>query len=261
MPSARRSLVRVSLVVTALCVLALAPPRPAAADTLVFAAASLKNALDEVADSWEAESGSAVTISYAGSSALARQLQRGAPAALFISANGAWMDELEKDGLIDSKTRRDLVSNRLVLVAHGPDAEAVDPVAGFDLAERLGDERLAMALIDSVPAGIYGKAALISLGVWGALAPKVAQADNVRAALALVARGEAPFGVVYATDAMVEPAVSIVWAFPPESHPPIRYPVALTADTEAPGAAAFFAYLTSPAAAATFERHGFGRID
>ena len=199
----------------------------AAEEVVVFAAASLKTALDRVAADWEAETGHTVTISYAGTGQLAQQILQGAPADIFLSAAETWMDEVEKAGLVLDGLRRDLLGNRLVLVAHGKGAAPVVIGPGFDLAARLGDGKLAMALVEAVPAGQYGKAALTSLGLWEAIAPSVAQSDNVRAALALVAAGEAPYGIVYATDAAAEDNVSIAGTFPAGSHPPIRYPAAL----------------------------------
>jgi len=196
-------------------------------------------------------------ISYAGSSALAKQIIAGAPADLFISASTSWMDKVEAEGAIAPGTRRDLLGNTLVLVA----GETGD-VALTDLPAKLGDEHLAMALVDSVPAGQYGKAALTSLGLWEALEPHVAQVDNVRAALALVATGEAPFGIVYATDAAAEPKVHIVATFPTDSHPAITYPAALLKEAPAPAAAqALLDYLGSPEAAAIFAAQGFAVKD
>ncbi len=240
--------------------IALAPVAACAGEVIVFAAASLKTALDEVAAAWEAETGNEVTISYAGSSQLAKQILAGAPADIFLSANVAWMDEVEKDGLVAAGQRADILGNTLVLIGHGaaPKAE-IGP--GLDLAGLLGDGKLAMALVDSVPAGIYGKAALTALGLWEGVAPSVAQADNVRAALALVAAGEAPYGIVYATDAAADDAVSVVGAFPPESYPPIVYPAALLAGATDEADAAFFAALKGGAAAAIFEKHGFSILD
>jgi molybdate transport system substrate-binding protein len=237
------------------------PPRAAAADRLVvFAAASLATALEDAAAAWTAETGVETALSFAGSSALARQIAQGAPADLFLSANVAWMDRLEADGLIRPGTWRALVGNALVLVAHGaPPALAIAP--GFDLAGALGDGRLAMALVDAVPAGIYGRQALEALGVWEAVAPRVAEADNVRAALALVARGEAPLGIVYATDAVAEPGVSVVGTFPADSHDPIVYPAAVTAESTHPEADAFLAFLASDAARPFFARQGFTALD
>jgi molybdate transport system substrate-binding protein len=234
-----------------------AAPAAFAAEVVVFAAASLKNALDNVAADWAKASGDAATISYAGSSALARQIEEGAPADVFFSADLDWMDYLEERKLIDPATRKSLLGNAIVLVAP---ADAAKPVAigkGFDLAGALGDGKLAMASVDSVPAGKYGKAALESLGVWDSVAASVAQADNVRAALQLVALGEAPFGIVYATDAHAEPKVAVVGTFPDDSHPPIVYPVARTSASEADAAKSFLDYLGTPEARARFEAEGF----
>ena len=227
---------------------------------VVFAAASLKDALEDAAAGWEAGTGGEVALSFAGSAALARQIEAGAPADLFISANEAWMDALEAEGLIRPGTRRDLVGNRLVLVAHG-EAEPREIGPDLDLAGMLGDGRLAMALVDAVPAGVYGREALASLGLWNEVAPRVAQADNVRAALALVARGEAPYGVVYATDARAEPRVSVVGTFPEGSHAPVVYPAAVTAESDHPEAQALLDHLASPAGRAAFERRGFAVLD
>jgi molybdate transport system substrate-binding protein len=236
---------------------ALAPASGLAAEVTVFAAASLKTALDEIVAGWEARTGNEVAVSYAGSSALARQIEQGAPADAFISASLDWMDALEADGHIRPETRRDLLGNALVLVAHGK-AAPVEMARGFDLGGMLGDGHLAMALVDSVPAGVYGKAALTSLGAWEAVAPKVAQVDNVRAALALVAAGEAPFGVVYRTDAAAEPGVTVVGTFPDGSHAPIVYPAAVTAESADPeAAAALLDDLSGAEARAAFERQGF----
>ena len=233
-------------------------PAPAAAERVtVFAAASLMTALDEVAVRFEAETGHEVTLSYAGSSVLARQVARGAPADVVISANPGWMDWLEDEGLIAQGTRAAILGNRLALIAHGHRAAPAEIGPGTDLAALVGQGRLAMALVDAVPAGIYGKAALTRLGQWGALRPRVVQTDNVRAALKLVSIGEAGFGVVYATDAMADPAVALVGLFPEDSHPPIRYPAAAVAGRAGPAARAFLAHLQGPGAAAIFERHGF----
>ena len=249
---------RLALAATLLLTAALALPAAAlAGDITIFAAASMKTALDEIVTAWTAETGNTAIVSYAGSSALAKQIQNGAPADLFISAAVNWMDTLQQDGLIKPETRVDLLGNSIVLVAHGADAAPVEIAPGFDLAGMLGENRLAMALVDSVPAGVYGKAALTSLGVWDAVAPKVAQADNVRAALALVATGEAPMGIVYATDAAAEPGVSVVGTFPAGSHPAIIYPAAVTAETGKPEAEAFLSYLSGAKARQAFEGQGF----
>ena len=215
----------------------------------MFAAASLKTALDEIVTGYEAQSGDTVTVSYAGSSAMARQISYGAPADLFISANVAWMDSVEEQSLIRRETRVDLLANTLVLIA----PNGAYPVS---LDASLPDGRIAMALVDAVPAGIYGKAALTSLNLWDDAAPNVVQADNVRAALALVALGEAALGITYGSDAMAEPRVSIVATFPEGSHPPIRYPAALLTDAS-PSAADFLAYLQGDAARAIFTAQGF----
>ncbi|NVK46339.1 MAG: molybdate ABC transporter substrate-binding protein [Rhodobacteraceae bacterium] len=220
----------------------------------VFAATSMTNALGEIETAFEAETGHDLAISYAGSSALARQIQQGAPADIFISANPGWMDVLDEDGLLAEGTRRDVVTNAIVLIAHG-DAGAMEIET---LPEALGDDRLAMALVDAVPAGLYGKAALTHLGLWGTLAPQVAQADNVRAALALVALGEAPYGIVYATDAVAEERVSVVATFPTDSHPPIVYPMAMIAGHNTEAAAEFMRYLGGETAREAFAAQGFG---
>lgn len=227
----------------------------ARADITVFAAASLKGALDEAAAKWSAETGVHVRLSFAGSSALARQIIQGAPADVFISASPDWMDVVEGEGMLMANTRQDLVSNQIVLVAHG-EASAVELSSNTDLAQMLGDGRLAMALVDAVPAGIYGKAALTSLGLWPSVAGKVAQTDNVRATLALVAWGETPLGIVYATDAAAEDDVSNIATFPSASHPPIVYPAAQIAGARH-GAAAFLEFLASDTGVAIFKTRGF----
>jgi molybdate transport system substrate-binding protein len=195
-----------------------------------------------------------VTISYAGSNALAAQIIAGAPADIFISAAIPWMDEVEAAGLTRPGTRRDLLANTLVLIAHGQDAAPLDLA---DLPARLGDGRLSMAMVDAVPAGQYGKAALTALGLWSALEPSVAQSENARTALAFVARGEAPFGIVYATDAAATDNVSIAATFPPGSHLPILYPAALLATATDPADRAFFDALSGDAARAIFAAAGF----
>jgi molybdate transport system substrate-binding protein len=226
-------------------------------DITVFAAASLKNALDQVKAAWQADFGKHATISYAASSALAKQIEGGAPADVFISADLDWMKYLSEKQLIKQGTELNLLGNRIVLIAPA-DASvetAIEP--NFDLAGLLGDERLAMANIDAVPAGKYGKAALEKLGVWTSVEDKVAQAENVRAALALVATGEAPLGIVYQTDAAAEPKVKVIAAFPEDTHPAIVYPVGVTADTKSADAAGFVSYLQSAKAKELFEAQGF----
>ena len=243
--------------ILALGVTVLIPAVSDAGEITVFAAASMSNAMTGIETSFEAATGHDLVVSLAGSSALARQIQQGAPADIFISANPGWMDTLEADGLVAKGTRFDLLNNSLVLIAHGPGAAPVAIGPEMDLVGLLGDGRLAMALVDAVPAGIYGKAALERLGLWDAVAPRVAQADNVRAALALVAVGEAPYGIVYATDAAAEERVSVVATFPSRTHPPIVYPAADLANRDLPAEAAFLEYLGGPEAREAFERHGF----
>jgi molybdate transport system substrate-binding protein len=226
-------------------------------EPLIFAAASLKNALDEVAMRWQRESGKKVVISYAASNTLIKQIEQGAPADIFMSADLDWMDYGQQKNLIDAQTRSNLLSNRIVLVAPKDAGFTLNITPGFDLASALKGGRLAMANVDAVPAGKYGKAALEKLGAWDGVKDKVAQADNVRAALLLVSRGEAPIGIVYQTDAASEPAVKVVGTFPEDSHPPITYPVALTKTSTNPDARAFLSYIRSPAARPAFERQGF----
>lgn len=234
---------------------AVALPLPALADEVtVFAAASMKNALDAVAAGFTAATGDEVVISYAGSNQLASQIIEGAPADIFISAAVNWMDAVEEAGLIVPDGRIDLLGNSLVLIG-GADAAPVELGPQTDIPALLDGGVLAMALVDSVPAGQYGKAALDSLGLWDGVAAHVAQTDNVRAALLLVATGEAPYGITYSTDAAAEDAVRIVATFPADSHPPIIYPAALLDDGAA--ARAFFEALTSKAAGAVFTGEGF----
>jgi molybdate transport system substrate-binding protein len=228
-----------------------------AAEATVFAAASLKTALDGAAKLYETETGDKVNVNYAASSALAKQIEAGAPADIFFSADLDWMDYLEKKNLIDTESRKTFLGNTLVLIASKDSTVSLSIEKNFPLLQALGtDGKLAMASVDSVPAGKYGKAALIYLGVWDAVAPRVAQAENVRAALAFVARGKTPLGIVYGTDAKAEPAVRVVGTFPEESHPKIEYPVALLA-TAKPEARKFLDFILSPEAAASFEAQGF----
>jgi len=233
---------------------------PAAAqgkDVLVFAAASMKNALDDVAAQWQRETGKKVLISYAASNTLIKQIEQGAPADIFISADLDWMNYGEQKGLIKPDTRSNLLGNRLVLVGPKDSTSKVDIKPGFDLAALLKGGHLAMGNVDAVPAGKYGKAALEKLGAWNAVKDKIAQSESVRAALLLVSRGEAPYGIVYQTDAASDPGVKIVGTFPEDTHPPIIYPVALTKESTNADAQAFLNYMKSPAARAAFERQGF----
>lgn len=253
---------RVSLLFAALTALfsAQAPARGQAEEAvIVFAAASLRNALDAAVKDYTNRTGASVSVSYAGSPTLARQIAQGAPADIVLSANVEWMDYLAMENVIDAASRVTLLSNSLVLVAPKESAPSLSVEPGFALTDALGDGRLAMAEMTSVPAGIYGRAALESLGVWNDVAGKIAQAENVRAALALVSRGEAPLGIVYATDATADAHVRIVDAFPADSHPPILYPAALTA-TAGRQARDLFAFLVSPAARRFYQEQGFAVI-
>ncbi|MEQ1695502.1 MAG: molybdate ABC transporter substrate-binding protein [Hyphomicrobiaceae bacterium] len=230
---------------------------PTSGTVIVFAAASLKTALDAVATQWTASSGQKVTISYAASGSLAKQIENGAPADLFAPADVKWMDYAADKKLIVAETRTSLLGNKLVLIAPRDQAGDLKIAKGFKLAEAIGDGRLATGDPKSVPAGTYAQAALTSLGVWDAVAPKIAGAASVRGALAFVARGEAKLGIVYQTDANSEPKVRIVDTFPSDSHPPIVYPFALTARSTNKAAADFLAFLKTPAAAKVFAADGF----
>jgi molybdate transport system substrate-binding protein len=226
-------------------------------DVVVFAAASLKNALDEAAAAWMRDTGKRAVVSYAASNALARQIEAGAPADVFFSADLDWMDYAASEGLIRPESRVSLLGNSLVLVAPKNSSVRVELKPGLDLASILGRDRLAMGHVNAVPAGKYGKAALEHLGAWAGVKDKIAQTENVRAALLLVSRGEAPLGIVYRTDAVSDPNVTVVATFPQGSHPPIVYPAALTRDSSSPDAARFLAFLRSDEARSFFERHGF----
>jgi len=222
----------------------------------VFAAASLTDVLQEIGESYRAKTGVAVRFSFAASSALAKQVETGAPADAFVSADLEWMDYLANHGSIDLKTRRNVAGNELVLIAPAGSGVKLAIAKDFPLAAALGKGRLALADPASVPAGRYAQAALTSLGVWAEVEPHLAPAENVRAALALVSRGEAPLGIVYRTDARVDPKVEVVGAFPAGSHPPIVYPAARLANGAAE-AAKFVDFLASPEARAVFARYGF----
>jgi molybdate transport system substrate-binding protein len=226
-------------------------------DVLVFAAASLKDALDDVSAQYRQQQNRGTTVSYAASPALARQIEAGAPADIFISADLDWMDYLAQRNLIRPSTRSNLLGNRIVLVAPASSTINVTIAPNFPLAQLLGDRRLAMADVASVPAGRYGKAALEALGVWNSVESRLAQAENVRAALLLVSRGEAALGIVYQTDAAADRNVRVVGTFPDNTHPPIIYPIALTANSANPDAQAFLDYIRSAAARPLFERQGF----
>lgn len=227
----------------------------ALADVTVFAAASLKTALDEIAADWTAETGTKVTLSYGGTPALAKQIAEGAPADVFLSASQVWMDDLQDKALIQDGSRRDILGNRLILV--GPAGTAPVTIdADLDLTGLLGGGKLSMAMVDAVPAGQYGKEALESLGLWERVEPSVVQSENVRAALKLVSLGEAQLGIVYASDAVAEPGVAVIGTFPENSHTPIVYPGALTVTAEEE-ARALLDYLSSHSAQEVFKANGF----
>jgi molybdate transport system substrate-binding protein len=250
---------RLALAALGLCLSlspALAAAQTAAAPLTVFAAASLKNALDDVGKAFTARTGAPVRFSYAASSALARQVEAGAPADVVVSADADWMDYLAQRKLIVAESRRDVLSNHLALIAPATSAVKLRIAKGMPLAHALGGGRLSVAGPD-VPAGKYAKASLTTLGAWPSVQDHLAQADNVRGALAFVARGEAPLGIVYDTDAKVEPKVRIVGLFPDASHPPIVYPAALVAGPAKPSAAAFLGFLQGPEAGAIFRGYGF----
>ena len=231
-----------------------APPSP----PVVLAAASLQESLSAAADVWARTGHPRPVISFAASSALARQVQAGAPADLFVSADEEWMDFLAKAGLIAPASRAEFLTNRLVLVAPATSRLRLNIAPRMAIGAALGSGRLALADPDSVPAGRYAREALTRLGAWPQVAGKLARAENVRAALALVARGETPLGVVYATDALAEPRVRVVGLFPAGSHRPITYPLARLAGSTNPEGEAFRRFLLSPAARAVFRRYGFG---
>jgi len=232
----------------------------APAPLTVFAAASLKESLDEAAAAYRRATGVPVRVSYGASSALARQIEQGAPAQVFVSADREWMDHLQRRGRIDAASRRDLLGNRLVLVAPRAGAGKLDLARPGALAAALGSGRLATGQTATVPAGRYARAALEALGHWDAVAPRLAESESVRAALMLVARGEAPLGVVYASDAQAEPRVRVVATFPAGSHPPIVYPAAALRGAPPP-ARDFVRWLSSPPARAIFARRGLQPLD
>ncbi len=223
---------------------------------VVFAASSLTDALQELGADFGKSAGIDVKLSFAASSALARQIESGAPADVFFSADADWMDYLQSRKLIQTESRHDLLGNRLVLIAPVASTLNLKIAPRFALAQSLGTGRLATGDPESVPVGRYARAALISLGVWDSVATRIAGAENVRAALVLVDRGEAPLGIVYATDALVDKGVRILDTFPANSHPPITYPIALTVGAKS-DASKFAAYLSTPAASKVFARFGF----
>ncbi len=248
------------LALAALCAAVVSSPARAE-EVVVFAAASLKTALDEIAAEFQAATGHSLTISYAGSGQLAKQIIEGAPADIFVSAAETWMDAVDQAGLVVAGTRHDLLGNDLVLIAHGRDAAPVEIGPGLDLVGLLNGGMLSMAMVESVPAGQYGKQALETLGAWAGVEPFVAQSENVRAALVLVAAGEAPYGIVYGSDAIAgegaEAGVTVVGRFPPDSHAPIVYPAALLTGAADAADRAFLDALSGDAADATFAAQGF----
>lgn len=223
----------------------------------LFAAASLKESVDEVGRQFAAASGTKVVVSYAASSALAKQIEAGAPADLFVAADSEWIDFLDARHLLAPGSRANLLSNRLVLIAPVSSAATLKIAVGFDLSAALGKERLAIANPDAVPAGKYAKAALQALGIWPSVAGKLARAENVRAALALVSRGETPFGIVYRTDAMADKGVRVIDTFAAELHRPITYTLALVATSQSAAARALMEYMKSDQTRSTWEKYGF----
>lgn len=239
---------------------AAAQDKPVASLT-VFAAASMRNALDDANAAFTKATGVKVIASYAATSALAKQLEQGAPADIFISADLKWMDYAIAHKLVKPDSRVNLLGNRLVLIAaKDSKIDKIDIKEGFDIAKLAGDGRIAVADVKAVPAGLYAKAALEKLGSWKAAEPKLAMAENVRATLAFVARGETPVGIVYETDAKIEPKVKIAGVFPENSHPPVTYPVAATADSKNADAGRYLGFLRSTAAKTIFEKYGFSYL-
>ena len=240
-----------------LLLLAIAAAPALAAPPLVLAAASLQESLNAAADAWAARHHQRPVLSFASSSALAKQIGAGAPADIFISADEAWMDDVARHGLVKGGTRISFLTNSLVLVASAASAKPVAVRPGFPLGRLLGEGKLAMGEVNSVPAGKYGREALARLGVWDSVAGHVVGADNVRSALALVERGEAPYGIVYATDASASKGVKIVGVFPESSHAPITYSIALLTASTSSDADGFRRFLISGAGKAIFKRYGF----
>jgi len=253
----RRSLARTLTPFALLCLAACGQGERASQPLVVLAASSLQEALQAEADAWVKQDHPHPVLSFAASSALARQIESGAPADLFLSADEDWMDAIEKAGALRKGTRRDLLGNSIVLIAPKASAAAVDLSSAASLDAAIGKGRLAMANPEAVPAGKYGKAELERLKLWDNVARKVAATDNVRAALALVESGEAPLGIVYATDAAASAKVRVVATFPAGSHPPIRYPVAILAASTSRQAESFERFLASARGRAIFARHGF----
>ena len=240
----------------AVAILGFIGPAAMAENVTVLAAASLTDALSEIGQAYQAKTGMLPSLSFAASSALARQIEASGGADIFVSADTEWMDYLDNRGLIAHATRKNLLGNRLVLIAPAQSAQTLAIAPHFDLLGALHGGRLAIADPDSVPAGKYARTALATLGVWSSIVDHAVSAENVRVALSYVARGEAPLGIVYTTDAIGEPRVRIVGTFPENSHAPIVYPAALTRDAR-PGARNFLDFLSGPEARAIFEKDGF----
>jgi molybdate transport system substrate-binding protein len=254
---ARARRLTAGLVVAAAAFLAISPGSSQERTVTIFAAASLQTALDRVVAAWQAEGRGEAVVSYAATSALARQIEQGAPADLFISADLEWMAYLDERGLLDSNGRTGLLGNRIVLVAPTGVAQPVEITPELDLVAMLSGGRLAVADTEAVPAGRYARASLEALGLWDGIADRLAPAENVRAALALVSRGEAPLGIVYATDDVADAAVEAIGVFPSETHPPIVYPAAILAGKANPSSEAFLEYLRYPTAVCIFQTRGF----
>lgn len=258
------ALLRRPFAVLALLAAAVAPAAVQAHDDTpltVFAAASLKESLDEAAAAYQQQTGVPVRVSYAASSALARQIEQGAPADVFFSADLEWMDYLQQRDKVQEATRRSLLGNQLVLVAPKASKAQVDLKRPATFLAALGNGRLAVGQTQTVPAGKYAKASLESLSLWNGVKARLAESESVRAALMLVARGETPLGIVYASDAKAEPGVRVLATFPEDSHPPIVYPVAALRGERSAQAAQFVQWLASPAAGAIFQRRGFSVKD
>lgn len=251
-------MVRTLLALVAAAGLAAAPAARAADPVVVFAAASLTNAFQEIGKAWQAKGNPEVKFSFAASSALAKQIEQGAPAAVFASADQEWMDYLAARNLVDKATRRTFAANSLVLVVPADRPATVDLSRGASLQQWLGDGRIATGDPDHVPVGKYAKASLTALGAWDAIAPRLVRADNVRAALAFVERGEVAAGIVYSTDAAISSKVKVAGTFPASSHEPITYPVALAAGPAGAAGRPFLDFLATDEAKAIMRKHGFG---
>lgn len=250
-----------ALTAAAIAWIASGDPQPSSDAPVVLAAASLQESLEVAAQAWADKGHAKPVLSFAATSALARQVEAGAPADLFISADEEWMDTLAARRLIRPGTRATVAGNRLVLIAPAGSTARLSLRRGANLGALLGPGRLALADPQGVPAGRYAKQALVKLDLWGQVSSRIAAGDNVRAALSLVARGEAPLGIVYATDAKAEPKVRVIATFPAESHAPIRYPLAILANADHADAAGFRAFLLSPEGQAVFRSFGFTPAD